>query len=188
MGHSSPAADDNRQVSITEDRVRTVVSELYGIAWRIVRRLGVPPGDAEDAVQQVFMVVSRKMNDIEIGSERAFVAATAVRVAADARRAARRKPLVLLPEIDEVHDTEAPDELAESLRARRLLDALIDEMPEETRDVFVLFEIEQLSLTEIARELAIPRGTVASRLARARSWFSAELERRRIPPPREGKP
>jgi len=170
-----------------DERVRAVVSEHYLLAWRLVRRLGVAPRDAEDAVQQVFIVISRRLGDIEHGSERAFVVSTAVRVASDARRAARRRPLELLADADDVEDAStAPDELAEQRRARRLLDALLEEMSEDVRSVFVLFEIEELSLTEISSVLGIPRGTVASRLARARAWFSEELERRKSAPPRKG--
>jgi RNA polymerase sigma-70 factor (ECF subfamily) len=157
-----------------------LVSAHHALAWRLVRRLGVPEADAEDAVQRVFVIVARRLPDIETGKERAFVASTAVRVAAETRRSAARRPLELLPEIDDERDpTALPDELVENRRARRLLDALLDDMPEDVRGVFVLFEIEELTFTEIAAALGIPRGTVASRLARGRAWFSAELEKRR---------
>jgi len=179
MGLGRRATDESVHGIADEERLRAVVSEHHALAWRLVRRLGVTSADAEDAVQQVFIVIARRLDTIESGRERAFVVSTAVRVAADARRAARRKPLELLPEFDDVSDeTKAPDELAEHRRARRFLDELLDEMPDDLRGVFVLFEIEELSLTEIAGVLEIPRGTAASRLARARVWFSAELERR----------
>ena len=159
-----------------DERVYAAVKEHYPLAWRLVRRLGIPEADAEDAVQRVFLVVSRRITEVETGSERSFVASTAVRVASEIRRGTRRKPVELRAELDEASDpTEAPDELVESYRARRLLDSLLDRMPEDVRSVFVLFEIEELTLTEIAAALAIPRGTVASRLARARTWFAAEV-------------
>jgi RNA polymerase sigma-70 factor (ECF subfamily) len=160
-------------------RVRTVVSEHHAFAWRLLRRLGVAEADADDAVQRVFLVVLKRLPDIEAGRERAFVVSTAVRVAADARRSAKRRPLELLPNIESERDPAAlPDALVESYRARRLLDAILDDMPEDARSVFVLFEIEELTLGEIASALTIPRGTVASRLARGRAWFSAELTKR----------
>ena len=187
MGLESRAADELVDEHKDDERLRALVSGHYSLAWRVVRRLGISPADAEDAVQQVFIVVARRLSAIASGSEKAFVASTAVRVAADARRAARRKPVELLADIDGVHDTSAsPDELAEARRARRLLDSLLDEMPEDVRGVFVLFEIEELSLSEIANVLDIPRGTVASRLARGRSWFSDAVERRTGAPARKG--
>lgn len=189
MGLASRASAEPPPEAAQGERVRALVGQYHSFAWRLVRRLGVPASDAEDAVQQVFIVVARRLVDIAPGSERAFVVSTAIRVAADARRAARRKPVELHDELDEFHDGEAPpDELAEHFRARRLLDELLDDMPNDVRGVFVLFEIEELSLTEIANVLEIPRGTVASRLARARTWFSERLAVRGGAPARKGDP
>ena len=163
-----PLADDSR--------MRTVVTAHHGLAWRLVRRLGVPEADAEDAVQRIFLIVARRLQDIEAGKERAFIASTAVRVASEARRHAARRPLALVPDLDDELDPSAsPDEVVESHRARQLFDAILADMPEDARGVFVLFEVEELTFTEIATALSIPRGTVASRLARARTWFSNEL-------------
>lgn len=180
MGLGSRATDESVSRATDEERLRGVVNGHYRLAWRLIRRLGVVSADAEDAVQQVFIVVARRLSTIEAGSERAFVVSTAVRVAADARRLSRRKPLELLAHIDEVEGAfAAPDELTEARRARRVLDELLDSMPGDVRGVFVLFEIEELTLTEIAAVLEIPRGTAASRLARARVWFSEAVESRR---------
>jgi RNA polymerase sigma-70 factor (ECF subfamily) len=84
-----------------------------------------------------------------------------------------------LPNVESERDPIAlPDELVESYRSRRLLDAILEDMPEDARSVFVLFEVEEMTLSEISSALAIPRGTVASRLARGRAWFSAEVAKR----------
>jgi RNA polymerase sigma-70 factor (ECF subfamily) len=164
----------------TDDaRVRAVVSAHYDLAWRLVRRLGVREADSEDAVQRVFLVVARRLHAIESGKEHAFVVSTAMRIASETRRSAARKPLDLLPEVEEADASASPDELVENLRARRLFDAILDDMPEDARSVFILFEVEELTFTEIAAVLSIPRGTVASRLARGRAWFSSELTKRR---------
>jgi RNA polymerase sigma-70 factor (ECF subfamily) len=178
MGVQSRLSDQSRSDTLNEARARSIVQNHYALAWRLVRRLGVPSADAEDAVQQVFVVVARRLGEISPGKERAFVTQTSVRVAADVRRSARRRPLELLPFLDEFRDAAAqPDELVDHRRARGFLDSLLERMPEDVRAVFVLFEIEELTFTEIADVLAIPRGTVASRLARGRTWFATELER-----------
>ena len=74
------------------------------------------------------------------------------------------------------------EQLLERRQARDALDALLGEMPEELRVVFVLFELEELSTPQIAEICAIPVGTAASRLRRAREDFEdrvARLEARR---------
>jgi RNA polymerase sigma-70 factor (ECF subfamily) len=76
-----------------------------------------------------------------------------------------------------------PDETAELVAARELMDELLAKLSPELRRVLVLASIEQLALAEIAELEAIPQGTVASRLRRAREQFKAELDgvRHRVP-------
>ena len=71
------------------------------------------------------------------------------------------------------------EQLLERRQARALLDQLLDEMPEDLRVVFVLFELEELSTPQIAELCALPIGTVASRLRRAREEFHAIAKRLR---------
>src|SRR4051812_29691540 len=79
-------------------RMRAIQHEHFEFVWRSVRRLGVPDADADDAVQQVFIVTSRRLETIPDGSERAFLFGTAIRVASHARRAIRRRGEVSLQE------------------------------------------------------------------------------------------
>ncbi len=158
-------------------RLRQLFDAHYDFVWRSVRRLGVPEAGADDAAQEVFVVASRRLGDIAYGSERAFLFGTALRVASDVRRAAGRRR-------ETIHDVDAeacalPDaeELTDRKRAREMLDRAIDEMPDELRAVFVLFELEGTSMAEIATWLRIPQGTVASRLRRARETFDAHVAR-----------
>jgi RNA polymerase sigma-70 factor (ECF subfamily) len=72
-----------------------------------------------------------------------------------------------------------PDEQAHVLRQTELLDRLLAEMSEEEREIFVLFEIEEMTRTEVAESLGIPEGTAASRLRRARESFERLLRRAR---------
>jgi RNA polymerase sigma-70 factor (ECF subfamily) len=155
-----------------------MVDEHFDFVWRSLRRLGVPETDVDDCAQQVFLVTSRKLADVEVASERAFLFGTAMRVAADARRARVRRR--------EVHDEDAaeprdpgpdPEQVAALRRARAVLDEVLDAMPMELRAPFVLFELEELPTAEIAAMLGVPAGTVASRLRRAREEFSAIVAR-----------
>jgi RNA polymerase sigma-70 factor, ECF subfamily len=155
-----------------EDRLRALIEVHYDFVWRSLRRLGMAPGDVDDGAQQVFLVASRKLDAIREGSERSFLYQTALRVAADARRARKRRREVIGEEVEHVLDC-APgaDDLTDLHRARKKLDHILDAMTLELRAVFTLFELDQLTLTEIATLLEVPRGTVASRLRRARVEF-----------------
>jgi RNA polymerase sigma-70 factor (ECF subfamily) len=62
-------------------------------------------------------------------------------------------------------------------RAAKLLDRALDTLDEVDRAVYVMAELEQLSRTEVAEALMIPKGTVASRLRRAREAFEAAVRR-----------
>jgi RNA polymerase sigma-70 factor (ECF subfamily) len=101
--------------------------------------------------------------------------ATATRVAADVRKKRARARETLDPETIAAQPSAAPlpDELLDRGRARRWLDIVLNEMPDEQRSVFVLFELEEMTMATIAESLGLAPGTVASRLRRARATFEA---------------
>jgi RNA polymerase sigma-70 factor (ECF subfamily) len=119
------------------------------------------------------VVFSRRIDDVRPGAERAFLFATATRVAADFRKKRRRAREVPDSEVLDAQESDAPsvEQLLDQRRARELFDRVLDELPAELRAVFILFELEELKLATIAEMLALPMGTVASRLRRARSIF-----------------
>jgi len=172
------------------ERVRRWVEEHFDFIWRSLRRLGVSPGNVDDAAQRVFWIASRKAQAMDIDNERSFLFAIALRVASDERRGARRRPEVAVDTRQEEPRDHAPspDELLEQRQARALLDEILETMPFELRVVFVLFEIEELTTSEIASLLEIPGGTVASRLRRAREAFEAHVARLRARRTGWGKP
>jgi RNA polymerase sigma-70 factor (ECF subfamily) len=159
-------------------RLRALVTDHFGFVWRSLVRLGVPRADAEDALQQVFLVASQKLDAIEPGRERAFLFGAALRIASRARRTVQRRREVLDGEPVERPDPALrADELYERARARAALEEILEEMPLDLRAVFVLFELEQVTMAEIATLLDLPAGTVASRLRRAREHFQAAVRR-----------
>jgi RNA polymerase sigma-70 factor (ECF subfamily) len=126
----------------------------------------------------VFLVASRKVEAIEPGREKAFLFGTALRVASRARRTQQRRREVLDGEpADRVDEAPGADDLLDRARAKAELQGILDEMPLELRAVFVLYELEQVTMVEIAALLALPSGTVASRLRRAREHFEAATKR-----------
>lgn len=155
-------------------RLRLAIVEHYDLVWRTLRRLGVPHHSIEDAAQQVLLVLARRMGEVRAGSERSFMAATAVRVAADARKKLARLREDLDPNAlsESICPAPSPEQQLEQGRARELLDVVLSRMPDEPRTVFVFYELEDMSTATIAELLGLPLGTVASRLRRGRELFA----------------
>ena len=152
----------------------------FDFIWRSLRRFGLAEDRADDAAQQVFVVASRKLDTIQIGSERSFLFGTAMRVASDVRRSAAYRREIAHPDPGaDLPGGLRPDEELERERARATLDSVLAAMDLDLRSVFVLFEMEEMTMPEIATLLAIPTGTVASRLRRAREEFQGKVARLR---------
>lgn len=159
-------------------RVTRLVEAHHDFIWRLLRRLGVPAADTDDATQRVFMIAARRIADIEVGSERSFLFGTALRIAPEMIRASKQ----LQPLEDEARErrdsSPGPEELTARQHARAALAEILSAMPLELRTVLVLFELEQMTKNEVAELLGLPVGTAVSRLRRAREEFRAQLKRR----------
>lgn len=164
--------------ALEPERFASLVNQNLEFVWRTVRRLGVPSSEADDAAQQVFVIAHQKLSEIRTGSERAFLIAVATRVASRVRRTIQRREMAQ-QQLADSSDVQSPfSEYGVSrVEARDLLDRVLDTMPPEIRIVFVLFELEDLSVDNIAEVLDLPRGTVATRLRRARMLFAEASER-----------
>lgn len=159
-------------------RLERMIGAHLDFVWRQLARAGVAESGLEDAAQQVFVVASRKLADIDRGDERGFLYGTAVRVASTWRRSLKRRRETGDDELESMPSCGiAPEDLLDQCRVRALLDRLLQEMPEELREVYVLAELEELPVPEIARIQRVPVGTAASRLRRAREEFRARLNR-----------
>lgn len=169
---SGPAALDSGHARITR-----LVRSHGEFIWRVLRRLGLSPTDAEDASQQVFMILARKLDQLPHDTERVFLYSAAVRVAANARRGLRRRREEDGVELDLVASSARGPELGiQEHEEVTELDALLARLPDELCRVLILSEIEGLSGAEIAELEGIPAGTVASRLRRARELFRMQAE------------
>jgi RNA polymerase sigma-70 factor, ECF subfamily len=149
--------------------------------WRSLRVLGVAPEGLEDAVQEVFLVVHRRLSEFEgRSSVRTWLYAIARRVAGNARRGASRRgaPESLGPEVPDLRRAD-PRELAERAEAGRLVLDLLADLTGQQREVFLLVEMEEMSVPEAAQALAINLNTCYSRLRAARSRFERALAARR---------
>lgn len=145
--------------------------------WRTLRRLGVREADVDDVCQEVFVVVHRKLADFEGRSSlRTWIYGICIRTASAHRRLARHRevPTEVPPEI------EAAGTPHESLARRRALEALdraLAELDDDKRAVFVLYEIEELGMAEVAEIVGCPLQTAYSRLHAARDKVQAALRR-----------
>jgi RNA polymerase sigma-70 factor (ECF subfamily) len=97
-------------------------------------------------------------------------------------RLLRRRSRTIVPSAgseppDMLSEDPSPEELSDMLRARAFMERLVGEMPAMLREVFVLFELEELPVAEVAAVLSVPIGTVGSRLRRARADFRARSRR-----------
>ena len=155
-----------------QGRLRALVDEHVRFVTRTLKRAGVPPCDLDDEVQQTFIVAARRLDDMERGAERQFLYQVALNTAAHVRRRLARRREVMDDQVPErIESFATPEQLTSRKEMRRLLDEVAGRMSKPLYDVFKLFEFEQANLAEIAARLAIPRGTVASRLRRARAQF-----------------
>jgi RNA polymerase sigma-70 factor (ECF subfamily) len=141
--------------------------------WRTLQRMGVRQSDLEDALQDVFIVVHRKLHTFDRSSSLStWLFAICLRVAAAHRRRAytRRESPVAEPELG-IDPTADPERSAIERENQRRLVRLLDKLDLAKRAVFVMFEIEGLSALEISDMIGIPVGTVYSRLSAARAAF-----------------
>lgn len=159
------------------------VDEIYqehcDFVWRSLRRLGVPEAALADATQEVFLAVLRHWTSFEgRAALRTWLFAIARGVARDLRRAQQRRGNECSDELL-VDGQPWPAREVENREAARLVCQLLDRLDEPKRAVFVLAELEQLSLPEAAEILGVNLNTAYSRLRAARREFEAALTRHR---------
>ena len=154
-------------------RLERMFRAHHAVVWRTLLCRGLGPDAAADATQEVFLVAAERLDDIEQGSERAFLMGTALRTAHSARRSADRLQLDNDLDIPAARARGAADRGATT----ELLGMVLSRVDPPLVEVFVLFEIAGFSSVEIAGLLSIPTGTVASRLRRAREAFRETAHR-----------
>jgi RNA polymerase sigma-70 factor (ECF subfamily) len=180
---STGPAPDEPPPSAAATRIATfkqVYDEHFRFVWRSLRRLGVPESDVADTVQDVFLVVHRRLGEFEGRSKvTTWLYGICYRVARDRRRLAHvRRHADDDGQIDERADERADvAAAAERRQGLELLETILDELPIEQRAVFTLFELDSLGGDAIAELLEIPLGTVYSRLRIAREQFRRSLSR-----------
>ena len=161
-----------------------IYADAFPVVWRTLRRFGVEEAQLDDAAQDVFLVVHRRLPEFEGRSTvRTWVVGIAVGVARNYRRSARRRATEPLHEEPAASRPLAAEERTDAARAARLVRRLLGEMDPDRADVFVLGELEQLTAPEISVALGVNVNTVYSRLRAARRDFEDALARHRASRP-----
>ena len=157
------------------------LEEVSSSVYRVLRRMGVPADEVDDAVQSVLMQLFRhwdRLGALPPNELRAYACTVASGTAVDFARRRKLTSTFLVPLDEEPALPKLGAEDAfEKKRALEILDQVLAKLPEERRVVFVLFELEEVSLQAIADRLSIPLGTVSSRLRKAREEFARIVER-----------
>lgn len=159
----------------SEASVAAVYAEHGPFVWRVLRHIGVRPADLDDALQEVFVVVHRKLASFDRASSiRTWLFAIATMVAMSFRKRAHVRRETVVERVPEREDTSAgPDTHAERARALARALELVQALPDDLRLVFVLYEIEEMPMKEVAAALEVPLQTAYTRLHRARELFEA---------------
>lgn len=188
MGSSSIEAEKHREVPEAPPeplRFEDVYDTQFPFVWRAAQSLGVPEAALDDVVQEVFLVVYRRLEEFEgRAALTTWLYEVVLRVSRDFRRTQRRRaPHMLHAEGPADPDTlaaspdEGPHEHAAHKEAARVLCTLLDQLDDDKREVFVLAELEQAPASAIADALGVPVNTVYSRLRLARQAFDDALAR-----------
>jgi RNA polymerase sigma-70 factor (ECF subfamily) len=154
-----------------------VYDAQFAFVWRNARRLGVSEADADDVVQDVFMIVQRRMQDFDGRTPlRAWMFGILVRVVSDHRRSYRRKGARCVPLEHEASQNliapqATPSELTERAQRVRLLETLMCQLDEDKRTLLILSELEEWTLREIADFAGSNINTIYSRLRAAKREF-----------------
>lgn len=155
-----------------------VYAEHAGFVWRSLRRLGVDAASVDDATQEVFLIAFQRHAEFEgRSSYRTWLYGIAFHVA---KRVARAQARSATEPFDEsLVDTTglSPQEALARTEAVRRLYAVLEQLDQDRRAVFVMTELEQMSAPEIAELTQAPLNTVYSRLRAARKDFEAALKR-----------
>lgn len=165
----------------TPSGFRTLYHRHHRFVWGVLRRLGVPERDVEDLLQDVFVVVHRRLDDFEGRSaSTTWLYAIAVRVYWNYARRQQHRPMLAsesasaMPIVD---DSVGPERFAEQREASALLEELLGGLDANKRTAFVLAELEGLSAPEIAKVTGTKTRTVYSRIRAAKQLVEASARR-----------
>jgi len=168
LAHSLTESDDSAPEVVPLD-IGAVYAENVRYVWRVLTHLGIPPSDLEDVCHDVFLVVQRRAPDFGWRSSvRTWIYGIALRTASDYRKRAFRRYERTVEQVPEAPSAEDQHDELERTALRARLGALLGQLSEGQREVFVLYEVEELPMREVAEVVGCPLQTAYSRLHAAR--------------------
>lgn len=166
----TPAPEEHAQRGFV-----TVYYAYFDLVWRILRRLGVPHDQLEDATQDVFLVLHRRLPGLDPQiSLRSWLFGTARRVASDFRRGRRRHER-RIQAFAVAHSDQPRERVAERAEAAEFVQRFLDNLDHDKRMVFILADLEGFTAPEISQALDVKLNTVYSRLRAARAEFERAI-------------
>ena len=162
-----------------------VMRQHNRMLYRLARSILKDDAEAEDALQEAYLAAYRSLASFR-GDSRMSSWLARIVINESYARLRKRKLAIVVPLSGEAPDmetsmpdreSERPDALALRGELRALLVRRIDALPEQFRTVFVMRDVEDLSVEETAECLSIPEATVRSRAFRARALLRESIAR-----------
>ncbi len=176
--HPKPFPGDPETSAQRPPDLPTIYRSELAYVWKTLRRLGAPLPDLEDLAHDVFVVVHRHLGDYDPARPlRPWLFGIALRVVSDFRRLQRNLREVPAERVEPVDAAPTPHERMEGTEARALLMKALDALDLDRRAVFVMHELDEVPVPEIASALSIPLNTAYSRLRLARADVAAWIVR-----------
>lgn len=179
MSGSRQAPDPRSDLRVVEELAREHQPALV----RYFQRKGFRPPDDEDAVQEVFVRLSRREGlASEVDRLDSYLFAVAAHVATDLRRTGRARAAGRQEVYEDAQHAPVdidPAEIFEGREALRAVIVALNELPERTRTIFVLARLEHMRQAEIARRLGVSLNTVEKHLQKAAGYLGERVGRGR---------
>ncbi len=170
-----------------------IYRDYFAFVWACTRRLGVVEDELDDVVQEIFIVIHSRLHSLQHPTAlRSWIYGIVRRTASTYHRAKRAK-MANASAMDadaavQYPQPPSPHELAEQSDQVKLLWELLEKLDPEKREVFVLNELDEMTVPEIALALEVPVNTVYSRLRVARQELEEALTRHKARLSQRGRP
>jgi RNA polymerase sigma-70 factor (ECF subfamily) len=146
---------------------RRIWSDHGPYVGRALRHLGVRDADLDDALQEVFIVVHRRLPELrDADALRSWLYGIALRIAMASRRRSKQRA-AREGEVADYESIAHSESGASSVETQQTANALLERLDDDRRAVFVLYHVEQMSMREVAEIVGAPLQTCYSRLRAA---------------------